>query len=157
MLILRLTNHFICCCFTAYRCAYNDTSLADIVLQLFDTLHVAIGLVVAVGFLLMPVVGWLHHKHFARHGYGDYKRGVHVWGGRILLLLGIVAGGTGLDLADDSSAGGDTHVGMIAYGVVAVVLVIAYGAVWFWSKRQKKMKSLQDGVMEQGIDLHPRS
>lgn len=48
---------------------------------------------------------------------------VHVWYGRILILLGIVNGGLGLQLANN------TRPGTIVYGVVAGLVGVGYCGV----------------------------
>lgn len=95
----------------------------------------------------MPVFGWLHHKHFVAKGTKNYKRHIHVWGGRVLLVLGVITGGTGLKLADNTT-GGD-----IAYGVVAGLVIVAYAGVWFWSKRQAKTKTENTGSQGNDIEM----
>ncbi|KAK2596736.1 hypothetical protein QQS21_006191 [Conoideocrella luteorostrata] len=49
--------------------------------------------------LNLPVLGWLHHQHFLKHK----KRGpisyAHIWYGRLLIVLGMINGGLGLQLA----------------------------------------------------------
>jgi hypothetical protein len=96
----------------------------------------------------MPVVGWLHHRHYAAHGAADYKRGIHVWCGRVLLALSIVVGGTGLLLSDN-----DTHAGRIGYGVNAGVVGLAYAGVWWWSKRQRKVREVESRNAEAGTEM----
>lgn len=50
---------------------------------------------------------------------------VHVWYGRILIALGIVNGGLGLQLANN------TRPGTITYGVAAGVIGVGYCVVMF--------------------------
>lgn len=47
-------------------------------------------------------------------------------------MLGLINGGTGLKLADNTKGGS------IAYGVVAGIMVVVYFGIWFLSKRQAK-------------------
>ncbi|KAF2250689.1 hypothetical protein BU26DRAFT_385212, partial [Trematosphaeria pertusa] len=82
--------------------------------------HIILGIVVTILFLLQPVIGWLHHRHFAAKGTKNYKRHVHVWLGRILLVLGVINGGTGLKLSDNTTAGG------IVYGIIAGLMALVY-------------------------------
>lgn len=83
-------------------------------------------------FLFQPFFGWITHRHFAAKGTKDYKRHAHVWLGRILLVLSVINGGTGLKLSDNTTAGG------IVYGVIAGLVAIAYVGVWWWSKQVRK-------------------
>ncbi|KAF2183934.1 hypothetical protein K469DRAFT_634599, partial [Zopfia rhizophila CBS 207.26] len=88
--------------------------------EVYTQSHEVLGTVITALFLLQPLFGWLHHRHVLAHGIKNYKRGIHVWLGRILVALGIVNGRTGLKLSDNTTAGG------IVYGVVAGLIVVAY-------------------------------
>lgn len=70
---------------------------------------------------IQPALGFWHHIHVKKH----QRRGVvsygHIWVGRIVLVLGIVNGGLGLELASSSDAW------VIAYGVIAGVMAVLYG------------------------------
>ena len=69
--------------------------------------------------LLQPFFGLAHHFRFRK----THKRGVftqiHVWYGRLLILLGIVNGGLGLQLAANAKGG------QIAYGIVGGIFGVA--------------------------------
>lgn len=92
--------------------------------------HVLLGAVLVVLFLLMPVVGWLHHRHFVATGAKDFKSALHVWGGRVLLLVSLANGITGLQLSKEN------NVAYIAYGVVAGIFVLAYAAMLYIKSRR---------------------
>lgn len=107
----------------------------------FATNHTLLGTVVVALFGVQPIGGYLHHLHYVKH----QKRGLvsygHIWYGRILIILGIVNGGLGLQLA-----GGRSSL-VIAYAVVAAVLFTAYtgGAIWGEIKRSRQ-RGLGDQV-----------
>ncbi|KAI1180637.1 iron reductase domain protein [Nemania sp. FL0916] len=86
----------------------------------FDEHHTRLGAVVVALFGVQPIGGFIHHFYFMKH----QKRGLvsygHIWYGRILMVLGIVNGGLGLQLASAS------HSLVIAYSVVAAVVFAAY-------------------------------
>lgn len=84
-----------------------------------------LGTALSVLFLLMPVIGSLHHRSFVTKGVRDYKRHIHVWGGRVILVLGFINGGTGLRLSKAGNAG------YIAYGVISGAIGILYIGVWY--------------------------
>lgn len=92
--------------------------------------HVILGTILFVLFLIMPLVGSLHHRSFVSKGTRDYKRHIHVWGGRIILILGFINGGTGLNL---SQAG---NPGYIAYGVLSGIIGVLYIGVWYFKVRR---------------------
>lgn len=97
--------------------------------------HVILGIVITVLFLLEPIMGWLHHKHFVATINKNYNRHIHVWLGRVLIVLSVINGGTGIKLSGNTTGGG------IAYGVVAGLAAIAYIGVWLWSKKQAKVEN----------------
>ncbi|KAI1119664.1 iron reductase domain protein [Nemania sp. NC0429] len=92
----------------------------------FQESHTLLGTVVVALFGVQPFGGYLHHRYYVKY----QKRGLvsygHIWYGRVLILLGIVNGGLGLQLA------GASRSLVIAYSVVAAVIFTAYagGAVW---------------------------
>ncbi|ESZ99321.1 hypothetical protein SBOR_0283 [Sclerotinia borealis F-4128] len=81
--------------------------------QALGTAHSITGLVVAGCLLLQPISGLTHHLLYKRHGSRNFATYPHVWWGRAILSLGIINGGLGLRLADNSKKG------EIAYGVIA--------------------------------------
>jgi hypothetical protein len=86
--------------------------------------------------LIQPFLGAIHHWVYVRKKTRTALAPVHVWLGRILILLGMVNGGLGLRLADN------THGGKIAYGVVAGVCGTMYLA-WVvyrlkWTRKGSK-------------------
>jgi hypothetical protein len=80
---------------------------------------------------LQPVLGYMHHRYFVSH----HKRGVvshvHIWFGRALIIIGIVNGGLGLQLANSSNAY------IIAYSVIAGIAAILYLAAAFIGERRR--------------------
>ncbi|KAH7082025.1 hypothetical protein FB567DRAFT_96874 [Paraphoma chrysanthemicola] len=105
--------------------------------------HVLLGAVIVVLFLLMPVIGWFHHKHFAATGTKDFKSPLHVWGGRILLLLALANGITGLQLSKEKK------LVYVVYGVIAAVCVVVYaGMLWL------KKRALATDIAERETEMH---
>ena len=68
---------------------------------------------------------------FKKHHRRTIWSHVHIWLGRTAILLGIVNGGLGLELADNTSAG------MIAYAVVAAIAGITYIAAIAYGERRR--------------------
>ncbi|KAH7394919.1 hypothetical protein DE146DRAFT_633301 [Phaeosphaeria sp. MPI-PUGE-AT-0046c] len=100
--------------------------------------HVLLGMVIAVLFLLMPILGWLHHKQFVSHGVKSWKSAVHVWGGRALLLLGVVNSFTGLKLSEEGSG---PYLGL---GILAGVILLAYlGTIWWKWRRVEVVEEME--------------
>lgn len=62
----------------------------------------------------------------------------HIWIGRIVIFLGIINGGLGLDLAGNATTGQ-----LAAYGVVAGVMGLAYLAAIVVGEMERKSSSRQ--------------
>ncbi len=69
---------------------------------------------------IQPALGILHHQHYLKTQSRGLISYVHIWWGRILMVLGVVNGGLGLQLAQESNGP------IIAYSVVAAVVFLAY-------------------------------
>jgi hypothetical protein len=82
--------------------------------------HPILGLVVICGLFLQPFLGLGHHLLFKRQGGPNVLTIPHVWWGRILITLGMINGGLGLQLKEESMAI------TIAYGVVAGVVWVTW-------------------------------
>ncbi|KAF7921205.1 uncharacterized protein EAE98_008631 [Botrytis deweyae] len=91
--------------------------------NLLGSTHSIIGLVVAGCLLLQPITGLTHHMLYKRRGGSNVATYPHVWWGRAVITLGIINGGLGLRLADNSKKG------EIAYGVIAGFMWVLWVAV----------------------------
>lgn len=69
---------------------------------------------------IQPVLGWLHHLYYRKHQRRGIMGHVHIWYGRILIILGIINGGLGLQLA------GSSRTWVIIYSVLAGVFSALY-------------------------------
>jgi hypothetical protein len=84
--------------------------------------HTILGTVVVAAMAFQPVMGLLHHRHFVQNQGRGAVSHFHIWWGRLLMVLGIINGGLGLQLALASKSV------MIGYSVAAAVLFLAYVA-----------------------------
>lgn len=90
---------------------------------------------------LQPILGWLHHAHYVKHQTQGVYSYVHVWFGRLLMIIGVINGGLGLKLASSGNAY------IIAYSVVAGVAFALYAAVaLIWGLRKKKQPQQEKQV-----------
>lgn len=71
---------------------------------------------------IQPVLGILHHLQYRRRGSRGIFGYVHIWYGRALIILGMVNGGLGLQLA------GGSNIYIIVYSVAAGISALAYTA-----------------------------
>ncbi|EGP87634.1 unnamed protein product [Zymoseptoria tritici ST99CH_3D1] len=109
-------------------------------LDLLSTRHIILGLVVFCLFALQPVFGLLHHLRFKKTGSRGIWSYIHIWIGRVAIVLAMINGGLGL-----ADARTFYRRWSIVYGVIAGVFGLAYIAsiVFGEAKRSKKIKSAQ--------------
>jgi len=98
-----------------------------VILQYFDQTHAIIGFVVIGSMLLQPVTGIVHHLRKKRTGRSNFATWAHVWWGRATIMLAIINGGLGLQLAAPYQP--STKTGEIVYGVVAGVMWLVWMGV----------------------------
>ncbi|CAK7216152.1 hypothetical protein SCUCBS95973_002708 [Sporothrix curviconia] len=84
--------------------------------------HTILGTVVVAAMAFQPFLGMLHHRHFVKHQSRGFVSHWHIWWGRLLMVLGVVNGGLGLQLAFASKSV------IIGYSVASAVLFLAYVA-----------------------------
>ena len=89
--------------------------------------HPIIGIVVISCLYLQPILAILHHEMYKKTSKRTIWGISHVWWGRIIITLGIINGGLGLQLS------GNTTKGEIAYGVIAGVIWLVWVAVGLMS------------------------
>ncbi|KAJ3481640.1 hypothetical protein NLG97_g7769 [Lecanicillium saksenae] len=82
--------------------------------------HTRLGIMVCALMFLQPILGALHHANFKKQGRRGAMSHIHVWYGRALIILGIINGGLGLQLASSGMAF------KIAYIVLSVVIAGPY-------------------------------
>lgn len=80
------------------------------------------GTVVCAMIGLQPILGWAHHEYFVKHQQRGLISHTHIWYGRALIIIGIVNGGLGLQLASAPQRF------IIAYSVVAAIMSVLYVA-----------------------------
>lgn len=91
-------------------------------MQFFMQAHTRLGVILCCLVSLQPALGWLHHQHYVKHQRRGAVSHAHIWYGRALIILGMVNGGLGLQLA-----GLDRHF-VIAYCTIAGVFAALYVA-----------------------------
>ncbi|KAK0623972.1 hypothetical protein B0T14DRAFT_406985, partial [Immersiella caudata] len=91
--------------------------LARIIGPLHNDPHTILGTFIVAALLLQPIIGYIHHRKYIRTQQRSAWSTIHVWYGRALLLLGIINGGLGLQLAKESPAYSEP--GMIVYSILA--------------------------------------
>lgn len=97
---------------------------------------------------IQPVFGWLHHARFRKVGKRGVFSHIHIWYGRVLIIVGIIIGGLGLQLAGHNSGAW-----LIAYCVVAAVVAQFYIASIivgvFRRRKETRSESVEGGSVTQ--------
>ncbi|KAF8427895.1 hypothetical protein EV426DRAFT_529278, partial [Tirmania nivea] len=91
--------------------------------------HQKLGVAIMVLFFLQAPMGYIHHVNYVATGKRQLWSHAHIWNGRLVMLLGIVNGGLGLDLAGikrKSFGGKVDKKWVIAYSVVAGIVGSLY-------------------------------
>ena len=102
-----------------------------------DEYHPIIGLVLFAAIFFQAAGGILHHLLFRKHRRSTIVTLSHVWVGRIIITVGMINGGLGLLLANNSTRGQN-----IAYGVIAGVVWVAYIAFAVTSREKQPVDKL---------------
>jgi hypothetical protein len=108
-----------------------------------DAYHSIIGLAVIGALLIQPVTGMVHHLLYKKLGRANAATHPHVWWGRAVITLGIINGGLGLQLSEN------TKNGEIAYAVVAAFMWLLWMAailMAFLRIRNKKGENGERGL-----------
>lgn len=101
--------------------------------QNFTVTHTMFGTAIVVLLIVQPVLGFLHHRQYMKTQRRGVISSVHRAYGSILIALGVVNGGLGLQLAGASSSL------ITAYAVVSAIVAVIYVAVklfTFWRQRK---------------------
>lgn len=116
--------------------------------QRFNNTHTQFGAAIFGLILVQPFLGIVHHVLYRREAKGTLFGLAHCWYGRAIIILAVINGGLGLQLAKN------TRGGEIAYGVVAGVALLVYlGASAYSLKTNKTQKKAKDKDESSGEEL----
>ncbi|KAI0125580.1 hypothetical protein BJ170DRAFT_439046 [Xylariales sp. AK1849] len=115
----------------------------------FEATHTVFGTVIVCLMVLQPVLGYLHHAYYVKHQKRGLVSYAHIAYGRSLMLLGVVNGGLGLQLA---GAGNNL---VIAYAVIAAIIGVLYAGVKLFTTFRKR-KAGRGGATKGGSNLPGR-
>jgi hypothetical protein len=109
---------FTYCCFVAAAGLgiYLATNL-----KLLTNHHPIIGMILLGLLFFQPFFGLLHHSAYKKKQKRTLISHVHIWEGRLTIILGMINGGLGIKLAGNVRTGYK-----IAYGVVAGLMGLCY-------------------------------
>lgn len=124
----------------SYCCYIAAAGLGIYIAKTQDQLsnhHPIIGMVLLAILSIQPLFGLLHHSYYKKLQKRTVTSHFHIWDGRIAIILGMINGGLGIQLAGGVSTGYK-----VAYGVVAGVVGTAYlASIVFGETRRRKAKS----------------
>lgn len=60
-----------------------------------NSAHPIIGIALFMILLGQPIFGWLHHRLFKKYGHRTFWSYMHLWHGRVAVVLGMINGGLG--------------------------------------------------------------
>jgi hypothetical protein len=99
--------------------------------------HPIIGIVLFALLAFQPLLGYLHHAYFKKYNKRTIWSYGHIWFGRIAIILGIVNGGLGLQLAKKTRFMAPSEGAVIGYSVVAGFFGLAYILAAIFGERKR--------------------
>ncbi|MBA7492110.1 hypothetical protein ES702_02659 [subsurface metagenome] len=111
--------------------------------QLFHNKHPCIGIALVIIMFFQAVDGLLHHRQFKKTQKRTVLTHIHIWTGRIAVVIGMVNGGFGMELAGVTSVG--KHAG---YGLVAAISATAYLSAVVYESRQGPLRPRNEKLSE---------
>lgn len=129
--------------------------------------HTKLGVAILILAFLQPIIGLIHHVIYkrrataAKNGTSSKMPGrtvpgyMHLWLGRLLIVLGMINGGLGLRLASQSPLQNNTNTKAIAYGVGAGIMFLLYIAfvVFGERRRSRERKEHANDLSRSGMPL----
>lgn len=119
-----------------YIVAFGMGVYLALIRDMLDSAHPLLGIAIFFVLLAQPICGWVHHKLFKKHGRRTLWSYVHLYNGRIAILLGMVNVGLGLQLAENATSGQ-----IIAYAAITTIVGFVYVAAAIYGEIKKKRKS----------------
>lgn len=111
--------------------------------------HAIIGMILLGIFFMMPFIGMIHHKMFKSLQQRTMWSHAHVFTGRAGIILGMVNGGLGLQLANARRSY------VVAYGVFAGLMGVIYVSAIAFGEYKRASKPVQNTAAPSSV--HPES
>ncbi|TGO53123.1 hypothetical protein BCON_0129g00020 [Botryotinia convoluta] len=114
--------------------------------------HTSSGLALFVLLIIQAIVGLIHHLAYRKQHVRGFLGYIHIWYGHSLLILGIIYGGLGLQLARNTKGG------EIIYGLVAALVAMSYFTILVLKNMGKFVdnKAIKSGSGEEGRNIGER-
>jgi hypothetical protein len=116
----------------------------NIPVNMLDSYHPIIGIIVFVMLFFQPILGFIHHLKYKKYSCRTIWSYGHLWLGRILITLGMINGGLGLLLASDAPAFtgiAPSQGQIIAYGVIAGIMWLLWVSASVYGERRRKIST----------------
>lgn len=111
--------------------------------------HPVIGILIFILLFVQPILGIFHHSNYKKYQRRTLWSYGHLWNGRVVITLGMINGGLGLMLADN------TNTGKIAYGIIAAAMWLIYvTAIVIGERRRARGRREQPPKYEDAVMLH---
>ncbi|KAH7131462.1 integral membrane protein [Dactylonectria estremocensis] len=121
--------------------------LGNIIDRLHNNAHTIVGTITVVLMILQPIIGLIHHRQYRKKHTQTWWTHVHVWYGRVLIFLGIITGGLGLQLATNTTGG------KILYGTIGGLVSLAYVAGIVYMRYELPRCSAKKTPDTEGVQL----
>lgn len=99
--------------------------------------HPIIGIVLLALLFFQPFLGLLHHFAFKKHSKRVVWSYAHIWLGRLVITLGIINGGLGLQLSKQRGRFAPHQSTVIGYSVAAGIIWLIYVASAVYGERKR--------------------
>lgn len=106
------------------------------------------GTVIVVLMVVQPALGFAHHRQYMKTQQRGMLSIVHMAYGRLLMLLGVINGGLGLQLAGASQSL------IVAYAIVSVIIGLMYTSVkvFFLFRRRNASGPRAEKILSNGTN-----
>ncbi|PNY26704.1 Uncharacterized protein TCAP_03368 [Tolypocladium capitatum] len=111
----------------------------------FINTHTQLGVFVCALMGLQPVFGWLHHVYYVKHRGRGIISHIHIWYGRALIIIGIVNGGLGLQLAGTPQRFCTAYIAVASLSTLMYVSAFVFG---FFKNRRSRMGDPSPGMSD---------
>ena len=111
-----------------------------------SNVHPVLGMVVFALLCFQPFLGLIHHFAFKKYTRRTFWSYTHLWLGRIVITLGIINGGLGLQLSTRIGRFAPHKSTVIGYSIAAALMWLIWVAAAIYGER--KRKRIQKDVVE---------
>lgn len=112
-------------------------SIMDPLYQGLDEGHQIIGIVVVAALFVQAALGYVHHINYKKQGGRTWSTYVHLWTGRVVIVIGMLNAVLGFELVDNIAAAAGA-------GVVSVLILIGLVATTYFGAKRMTSKTMSE-------------